>query len=272
MTRMTFAHLTPENPLLLVGAGNMGRAMLSGWLAAGLNPAAIHIVDVAGGEISGIKVHGEMPQQLNPRVIVLAVKPQIIDALLPALMPVVHENTLVISIIAGKTIALFQNALGGHSAIIRAMPNLPAIIGKGITAFYGDADISTADIEFTTTLLRSVGSVVQLEKESQINAVTALSGSGPAYVFYFIECLISAGEQLGLSSDIARHLALETLIGAGALAAQPETDIGLLRQNVTSPGGTTQAALDVLMGADGLAALMRHALEAAAKRAKELGG
>jgi pyrroline-5-carboxylate reductase len=268
---MSFSTLTPERPLLLLGAGNMGRAMLTGWLASGLDPAACQIVDTKA-HIDGIMCHTAIPADIRPRVIVLSVKPQIIDDLFDQINNVLSADTLVISIIAGKTIGHFQSALGGHENIIRAMPNLPATIGQGATALCCNGAVSPAERAFATQLMAATGTVVWVEKESQINAVTALSGSGPAYVFHLMECMISAGVQLGLTEDAARILAIETVAGAGALARQSGTDVATLRQQVTSPGGTTEAGLDVLMGKDGLAGLIRHTLEAAAKRAKELGG
>ncbi len=268
---MSFANFTPVRPLLLLGAGNMGRAMLSGWLAGGLDSAACQIVDIAA-QIDGITCHTEIPADISPRAIILSVKPQIIDNLLDQIHPLLHPDTVVISIIAGKTIAHFQNALGGHANIIRAMPNLPATIGQGVTALCAAPNVLPDERDFAAQLMSAIGKIVWVENESQINAVTALSGSGPAYVFHLLECMISSGIQLGLAPETARILAIETVAGAGALARQSECDISTLRQQVTSPGGTTQAGLNVLMGSEGLASLIRHTLEAAAKRAKELGG
>jgi pyrroline-5-carboxylate reductase len=261
-------------PLLLVGGGNMGTALLTGWLKRGVPAASVHVLDPKPGEALiklGVSIREELPEHFSPRAIVLAVKPQVIDDILPMLGTVVAPDVPLISIIAGKTIAHFTEHLGGHTNIVRAMPNMPASIGAGISAAAAHADVSTADRTLATKLLEAAGMVRWLEKESQINAVTALSGSGPAYVFYMIECLANAGEQLGLSPDIARDLAIETVAGSGQLAKLRAEDVAVLRQRVTSPNGTTQAGLDILMAADGLGALMRHTLEAANKRAKELG-
>jgi pyrroline-5-carboxylate reductase len=262
-------------PLLLVGCGNMGSALLTGWLRRGL---AADRVDILDPNLSGMAeksvrhVYSELPDRLNPRTIVLAVKPQIIDDLLPTLLPHLSPDVLVLSIIAGKTIAQLSEKLGGHTNIVRAMPNTPASIGAGITAAFKHADVTAADKTLATRMLEAVGKTVWLEKETHINAATALSGSGPAYIFYMIECLANAGVQLGLSANIAQDLAIETVAGAGQLAKLREVDVSVLRQRVTSPGGTTQAGLDILMSQEGLGMLMRHTLEAANKRAKELGG
>jgi pyrroline-5-carboxylate reductase len=261
-------------PLLLVGGGNMGLALLTGWLKRGVPASTIHVLDPKPGAAlvaTGVTIRTELPEHFSPRAIVLAVKPQIIDDILPMLGTIVAPDVLVLSIIAGKTIAHFAEHLNGHGNIVRAMPNTPASIGAGISAAIAHADVSAADRTLATKLLESAGMVRWLDKESQINAVTALSGSGPAYIFYMIECLANAGEQLGLSAEIARDLAIETVAGSGQLAKLRAEDVSVLRQRVTSPNGTTQAGLDVLMAADGLGALMRHTLEAANKRARELG-
>jgi pyrroline-5-carboxylate reductase len=261
-------------PLLLVGGGNMGLALLTGWLKRGIPASSVHVLDPKPGDALaalGVTVRNELPDHFSPRAIVLAVKPQVIDDVLPMLGTILAPDVLILSIIAGKTIAHFAENLNGHDNIVRAMPNTPASIGAGITAAIAHANVGSADRALATKLLEAAGMVRWLDKESQINAVTALSGSGPAYVFYMIECLANAGEQLGLSADIARDLAIETVAGSGQLAKLRAEDVTVLRQRVTSPNGTTQAGLDVLMAGNGLGALMRHTLEAANKRAKELG-
>jgi pyrroline-5-carboxylate reductase len=261
-------------PLLLVGGGNMGSALLSGWLHRGLPAAAVQVLEPKPGEALhslGVEIHDHLPNPFSPRAIVLAVKPQIIDDILPELAKIMTPDVLVISIIAGKTISHFSDHLNGHTNIVRAMPNTPASIGAGISAAVAHADVRAENQMLATQLLEAAGMVRWLEKESLINAVTALSGSGPAYVFYLIECLANAGEQLGLSPDIAHDLAIETVAGSGQLAKLRTEEVSVLRQRVTSPNGTTQAGLDILMAADGLGPLIRHTLEAANKRAKELG-
>lgn len=262
-------------PLLLVGGGNMGLALLAGWLKRGLPPAAVHVLEPKPSEAliaTGVTVREDIPSHFSPRAILLAVKPQTVDEVLPAIAPLLAPDVLLLSIIAGKTIAQLAEKLEGHANIVRAMPNTPASIGAGITAAYKHAAVPAADKTLATRMLEAVGMVRWLDKEALLNVVTALSGSGPAYIFYMIECLENAGEKLGLPQDIARDLAIETVAGAGALAKLRAEEVSVLRQRVTSPGGTTQAGLDILMSPDGLGMLMRHTLDAAAKRAKELGG
>ncbi len=275
MTKRVLDTAFSIKPLLLVGGGNMGLALLTGWLKRGLAPASVHVLDPKPSEAlikTGVHVRQDVPEHFSPRAILLAVKPQITDEVLPVIAPLLAQDVLLLSIVAGKTIAQFSEKLGGHTNIVRAMPNTPASIGAGISAAFKHADVSAADKTLATRLLEATGMVRWLDREVLMNAVTALSGSGPAYIFYMIECLANAGEQLGLSADIARDLAIETVAGAGALAKVRTEDVSVLRQRVTSPGGTTQAGLDILMSPDGLGMLMRHTIEAAAKRAKELGG
>ncbi len=275
MTKRLLETAFTVKPLLLVGAGNMGTALLCGWRGQGVAQTSVDVLDPQPSDkarAAARHVFTDLPERYSPRAILLAVKPQVVDDLLPLLLPHLGADTLVLSIIAGKTIAQLSEKLGGHKNIIRAMPNTPASIGAGISAAIAPTGVKSADKNLAAALLQAAGKIVWLEKELQINAVTALSGSGPAYIFYMIECLANAGEQLGLSADIARDLAIETVAGSGALAKLRETDVSVLRQQVTSPGGTTQAGLDILMAPEGLGKLMRHTLEAANKRAKELGG
>lgn len=251
--------------LVLVGCGKMGSAMLKGWLAAGVRPDAVHVVDPAPSDwlrSTGVHVNDALPSA--PAVLVVAVKPQMMAQALPDLR--VGAGTLVISVAAGTPLARFQGAFPG-AAVVRAMPNTPAAIGRGITALVGD--VSAADMALAQQLLAAVGETVHLQSEAQMDAVTGVSGSGPAYVFHLIECLRDAGVAQGLPEGIALQLARATVAGAGALAMDGEAP-GQLRQNVTSPNGTTQAGLEVLMPE--LPDLMRRTVAAAADRSKELSG
>jgi pyrroline-5-carboxylate reductase len=264
--------------LLLVGCGNMGAALVRGWQRGGLDVSSMSVLEPRGAAATGPlnlaadQIHTS-PDTLTPAdVVLLSVKPQVAAELLPKLLPAVHPDTLVISIMAGFTLRAMADGLGGHHKLVRAMPNTPAAIGQGVTVAVKYNGLGEAAQHQTERLLSAIGLVRWTPQESQLDAVTALSGSGPAYVFYLIECLTSAGESLGLSKDLAQTLAIETVAGAGALARSADADPASLRQQVTSPNGTTQAGLDVLMSATGgLAPLVRHTLEAAAKRSRELG-
>jgi pyrroline-5-carboxylate reductase len=264
--------------LALVGAGKMGGAMLRGWLAGGLAPEGVAILDPAPSadmiELAG--AHGlalKPTPRMRPEVLVLAVKPQMLDAAAPAIAQLAHEETLVVSIIAGKTIANLKARAPNARAFVRAMPNTPAAIGRGVTGAAANDALSERQRDVARTLLSAVGIFDWLPDESFIDAVTAVSGSGPAYVFALVEAMAEAGVALGLPSDVAMRFARGTVEGAGELlASEPNISAAQLRQNVTSPGGTTAAALSVLQGPDGLAALMRKAIAAAHKRAGELAG
>lgn len=256
--------------LVLVGCGRMGGAMLKGWLARGLEPGAVTVIDpklAPEWEDKGLRVNQALPD--NPAVLVLAVKPQMMaDALgeVPQL-----GDTLVISVAAGTQIGAFEQAFP-NAAIVRVMPNTPAAIGQGVSALIGNKTASEADLDLTETLMRAVGRVVRLESEDQMDAVTGLSGSGPAYVFHLIEAMAKAGEAEGLGPELALELARMTVAGAGALAIDADEDPGILRENVTSPGGTTAAGLQVLMDSEtGLPRLMRRVVGAAAERGRALG-
>lgn len=266
--------------LTLVGAGRMGSAMLAGWLAMGLPGRAITILEPSPHPdlAETCRAHGVM---LNPpaadarraEVVILAIKPQMLDVAAAGLKALVAPDTLVISILAGKRIADLAARLPGAQAIVRAMPNTPAAIGRGVTGVVASPGVSETQRAWTATLLGAVGSVEWLSDESLIDAVTAVSGSGPAYVFLLAECLARAGQAAGLPADLAERLARATVEGSGELMRQsPQTPPGVLRENVTSPGGTTAAALGVLMGDQGLDPLMRDAVLAALRRAGELSG
>jgi pyrroline-5-carboxylate reductase len=259
--------------LILLGCGRMGSALLAGWLRAGLAPDRVWVIEPNPTDALiglGTRLNEGLPQA--PAVAVVAVKPQMMGDALPALQALGGGPTLFVSIAAGTTIAAFEAALGAATPIVRTMPNTPAMVGRGITAICGNARASADDLALARELMAGVGQVVDLEREDQIDAVTALSGSGPAYVFHLIEAMAAAGEAEGLPADLAMQLARATVCGAGELAFQSPDSAAQLRVNVTSPGGTTAAALAVLMDpATGFPALLRRAVKAAADRGRELG-
>jgi pyrroline-5-carboxylate reductase len=260
--------------ILLAGAGKMGGAMLTGWLAQGLDPSRVAVIEPhPSPEISALAAKGVA---LNPDVksagtvetLVVAVKPQSFREAGAALRSFVSAATSVVSIMAGTTIASLQEVCGG--AVVRAMPNTPAAIGRGITVAVAANNVSDKQRAIADALLRATGSVEWVEDEGLMDAVTAVSGSGPAYVFLLAEELARAGVEAGLPDALATKLARETVAGAGELLHRSELPSSTLRQNVTSPGGTTAAALEVLMGEPGLRELMIRAIAAATKRSKEL--
>lgn len=261
-------------PLLLVGAGKMGGAMLTGWLERGLDPSSVYIKDpspppemLALAKDKG--VHLDDPSE-TPAFVVLAVKPQVMDDVLPGLADLVGEGTAVLSIAAGKTIASIEKHFGETAAIVRSMPNTPAAIGRGMTVACANSNVSEEQKARCDALLQAAGAVAWTDDEAMLDAVTAVSGSGPAYVFLLAECLEDAGVEAGLDRDLARQLARETVTGAGELLRQSGLPASQLRENVTSPGGTTAAALEVLMDEEGMRQLMIRAVAAAAKRSREL--
>ena len=261
--------------LVLVGAGKMGGAMLQGWLALGLDPRKIAVVEprpadeIAALAARGVRINGTVK---DASVIVIAIKPQDAATGVPTLKSLIGPGTLAVSIMAGKTLAFLQGALGADSAIVRAMPNTPAAVGRGITVGAPNARVSPAQRDITHRLLAAIGAVEWVEDEALIDAVTAVSGSGPAYVFLLAESLARAGAAAGLPADLAARLARATVSGSGELLHRSPLDAATLRQNVTSPGGTTAAALGVLMAGDGLDPLMEKAVAAATKRSRELAG
>ena len=264
-------------PILLLGCGKMGSAMLSGWVSRGVAPDTIHVVEpdpVAAGHAHrrhGVEVAERVPQGLGPAVVVFAVKPQIMEGGAGSLGDALDRRPLVVSIAAGKTLAWFERHLGPDVPVVRTMPNTPAAIGRGITAMAANRQVTRASKETAESLLASVGETVWLDDESLMDAVTALSGGGPAYVFLLIETLTRAGIAHGLSEAVASRLALHTVAGAGELALQAEETPAELRRNVSSPGGTTLEALGVLMAEDGLQPLFDRAVGAATRRSRELG-
>lgn len=267
--------------IALIGCGKMGRAMLRGWLAAGIADK-VHILDPhpLPAEFSdyvpnplyyydSIQSFTETAPDVD--IYVMAVKPQIMDEVCTALVPAVYKDRLVLSIAAGQDIAAFKRRFGNTQPVIRAMPNTPAAIGKGISVAVASPDVSEAQKNMADTLLTAVGKVEFIKDESLLDAVTAVSGSGPAYVFHLIEAMASAGEKAGLPARLAMSLARETIIGAAALAeAESQSPAATLRENVTSPGGTTAAALEVLRGSGALEELMSRAIAAATERSRAL--
>lgn len=259
--------------LVLLGCGKMGSAMLAGWLARGLPASSVWVIEPYPSNWlkgTGVDLSGDLPD--NPAVVLVAVKPQMMAEALPTLRAMGNSETVFVSVAAGITIDFFEKMLGADTPIVRAMPNTPAAISQGITAIIGNAAAGRQALAEAEALLSAVGEVVRLEKEAQIDAVTGVSGSGPAYVFHMIETLAQAGEAEGLPPDMAMQLAKATVAGAGALAKAASETPSQLRVNVTSPNGTTQAALDVLMDEeDGFPALLKRAVKAAAERSRELG-
>jgi pyrroline-5-carboxylate reductase len=259
--------------LVLLGCGKMGTALLTGWLAAGLPVEAVWVIEPNPTDWliqTGVHLNEGLPD--SAAVALLAVKPQMMGKALPALQALGNGTTLFISIAAGTTIATFEAALGARTPIVRTMPNTPAMVGRGITALCGNAHVSPDDMALARELMAAVGDVVDLDGEHQIDAVTAVSGSGPAYVFHLIEAMAAAGEAEGLPPAVAMQLARATVCGAGELAFRSPDSAAQLRINVTSPGGTTAAALNVLMDPEtGFPALLKRAVKAAADRGRELG-
>jgi pyrroline-5-carboxylate reductase len=258
--------------LVLLGCGKMGSAMLSGWLARGLPPGSVWVIDPKPSvwvRAQGVNLNTDLPDA--PAIVLVAVKPQMMADALPTLQAMGNGDTLFVSVAAGITIATFEKILGARTPIVRSMPNTPAAISRGITAIVANDAAGEAALDEAELLLSAVGEVVRLTNEDQIDAVTGVSGSGPAYVFHLIETLAAAGVSQGLPADMALRLAKATVAGAGALAMEADEDPGQLRVNVTSPNGTTQAALEVLMDPEnGFPALLQRAVKAATDRSREL--
>lgn len=262
--------------VVLIGAGKMGLALARAWLKAGLQPAALTLVDPtptgdaqAFAKENGVPLVAVVPEG-PARVVVLAVKPQIMAEVLPGLRPVFGPHTLAVSIAAGISLQTLLDGLATHR-VVRAMPNTPAQIGRGMTGAVAVPGISAGDLEIAEELLAAAGELLWFDDEKRLDQVTAVSGSGPAYVFLLVEALAAAGEAEGLAPEDAMLLARQTVIGTAALMDDDQTDVVRLRQNVTSPNGTTAAALKVLMGEGGLTDLMKKAVRAARLRSEELG-
>lgn len=262
--------------IALLGCGKMGSAMLAGWLDRGVSPEAVWVIDPNPSEWlrqTGVHINAPLPEagEQAPGIVLIAVKPQMMGEALPQLQQLGNGKTLFISVAAGTSIATYESLLGAETPIVRAMPNTPAAVGRGITAIIGNASASADDVIRADALLQAIGQTVRLQSEAQMDAVTGVSGSGPAYVFHLIETLAAAGEAEGLPAELAMQLAKATVVGAGALAEAAEETPAELRINVTSPNGTTQAALEVLMDEDnGFPPLLRRAVAAASNRSKEL--
>jgi pyrroline-5-carboxylate reductase len=263
--------------ILLVGAGKMGSALLQGWLSLGLTPRRLAVVEPQPGpEVEGLAAKGI---RLNPPAhqiddvgaVVIAVKPQVAPVVMPTLMPFVRSRTVVVSIMAGRTLRFLETTMPGV-ALVRAMPNTPAAIGRGITVAVANGHASADQRDLVQALLSAVGGVEWIDDETLMDAVTALSGSGPAYVFLLAETMARAGRAAGLPSRLSDILARATVAGSGELLRRSSLDPATLRENVTSPGGTTAAALDVLMGKEALQELMTKAIVAATRRSRELAG
>ena len=264
----------------LIGAGNMGLAMLEGWAKEGLSGEDVVVVEPNPSQrlsdlcaVKGFRVAAQPVAGAARDAVIVAVKPQALDAGAISATPFVGPGSVVVSILAGKRIADLSARLPAAKAIVRAMPNTPAAIGRGMTGAFANSQTTEPQRALADALLKAAGQVEWVESEALIDAVTAVSGSGPAYVFYLVESLAAAGVAAGLPEALAGRLARATVEGAGELLhRQPETSAETLRQRVTSPGGTTAAALGVLMGEEGLSPLMSRAVAAAKKRAEELSG
>jgi len=264
--------------IVLVGAGKMGSAMLDGWLGLGLSPASVVVIEpqptpkITAFTSHGLRLNIPPKDVRDTSAIVIAVKPQVAPTVVPTLVPLLAPDTVVLSIMAGRTLAFLEGALAPSTALVRAMPNTPAAIGRGITVAASNAKVSQRQRALVHTLLAATGLVEWVTDEGLMDAVTAVSGSGPAYVFLLVEALTAAGAAAGLPPELAAKLARATVSGSGELLNRSPLDPAVLRQNVTSPGGTTAAALDVLMAADGMAQLMSRAVLAATRRSRELAG
>ncbi len=275
--------MAPAAPkLLLVGGGRMGAALLKGWLDREItSPDNVTVVEPDAGardalSALGVKAIADAGAALAdgeaPDLVLFAVKPQVMGEVAGAYRGLAGGNTVFLSIAAGKTTAYFADILGARAALVRAMPNTPAQIGRGITALFATRAVNDHGRALAERLMAAVGEVIWLDDEALMDAVTALSGSGPAYIFYLIECLAAAGREAGLTDDMAARLARATVAGAAELARVSPEPAEVLRQQVTSPGGTTAAALEVLMGENGLEDLMVRAVAAAAERSRALAG
>jgi len=269
---MDFSEINSRG-LVLLGCGKMGSALLEGWLKGGIDASAVYVLDPNPSDwvkAQGVHINEDLPD--DPAIALLAVKPQMMGDALPRMVALGNSATLFLSIAAGTSITHFEETLGSATPIVRSMPNTPAAVGKGITAIIGSANATAAHLDMAEGLLQAVGQVVRLDTEAQIDAVTGVSGSGPAYVFHLIETMAAAGVAQGLPAEMAMQLAKATVAGAGALAEAASESPEQLRINVTSPGGTTAAALKVLMDEEtGFPKLLGAAVQAATERGRELG-
>ena len=270
--------MTPLRPLVLIGAGNMGGAVLRGWLANDIDAKSILVVDPSLSDemavelnAKGVKSCPTLPDGMIASVMMLAIKPQMMEKVLPSLAVGTDDKTVIVSIAAGTTIKLIKSFLP-HGIVVRSMPNTPAMIGRGITGVVAEDTLSVDDMALVSLLLEVCGPVEWLNDEKLMDAVTAVSGSGPAYIFLLAEVMAIAGEKAGLAPDLAMRLARETVAGAGELLNRSALSASTLRQNVTSPNGTTAAALAVLMQDDAMQTIFTEAILAAKKRSEELAG
>lgn len=272
--------LAGAQPLLLVGAGKMGTAMLERWLASGLTPSGVTILDpylegdrwaelARAGIATATSAAGAADRAY--KVMVLAVKPQTMAEALTQVKALAAPDTAIVSIAAGVRLATLEAAFPQSQAIVRAMPNTPAQVGMSMTVAFPNANVTGTEREVVEQLFQAIGAFSWIDEEALIDAVTAVSGSGPAYVFLLAECMAEAARSVGLPAGLADLLARQTVAGSGALLAASPLAPDVLRKNVTSPGGTTAAALSVLMGEAGLQLLLTRAVEAAKKRSIELG-
>lgn len=266
--------------LLLAGCGKMGGALLAGWLDRGIDPQGVTVVEPAADSVAWAADRGvavlasadDIPETLQPDVVVFAVKPQMMDTVVPAYLRFAGGLSVFLSIAAGRTLLSFETVLGDAAPIVRSMPNTPAAVRRGMTVACANSLVSEAQRAICQNLLEAVGDVAWVDDEALLDAVTAVSGSGPAYVFLLAESLAAAGAKAGLPADLAARLARATVAGAGELLHQSPEPAEVLRRNVTSPGGTTAEALAVLMGPDGWQSILSRAVAAAARRSRELAG
>jgi len=273
--------MTSNPKLLLIGCGKMGSALLQGWLSQGIAASAITVVepnpDMAAGlaakfGVTAANTAEDLGADFAPDVVILAVKPQVMDPVLQSFTHLVQdrEGPVFLSIAAGRTIASFEARLGRQAAIVRAMPNTPAAVGRGITVGCANTVVSLVQRDLCDRLMSAVGTVEWVDDEGHMDAVTAVSGSGPAYVFLLAEAMAKAGRTAGLPPQLSEKLAHATVAGAGELLYHSTEPAATLRENVTSPGGTTAAALAVLMDPHGLDPLVAKAIMAATRRSREL--
>ena len=269
--------MNKNTKIILVGGGKMGSALVSGWIKSGISKGNLLVIEPARENAAqlqkklGVKVLKDskaITASFKPDIVVFAVKPQVMGEVAPNYKK--FKGAVFLSIAAGKTIGYFEKRLGKDAAIVRAMPNLPATIGRGITAMVANKNASKQQKDACFSVMEAVGKVLWLKQESQLDAVTAVSGSGPAYVFYFLEAIVRAGTELGLDEATARKLACKTFSGAAKLAGNSKDNLADLRKQVTSPGGTTEAALKILMEGDGVGKAIVQAIKAAEKRSAEL--
>lgn len=269
-----------SGPVVLLGCGKMGSAMLAGWHRLGLPPEKSVVLDphlpaesASGLAARGVAVNPSLVAIDSPSVLLLAVKPQVAPEALPVVAPLVKPQTLVVSVMAGRTLGFMSNVFGAEAALVRSIPNTPAAIGRGVSVAVAAPTVSQAQRDLTAALLGAIGIVEWVDDEALMDAATAVSGSGPAYAFLLAEVMAQAGAAAGLPPELAARIARATVAGAGALMDESDLPAATLRQNVTSPGGTTAAALNVLMHEErGLPLLMEEAVAAATRRGKELAG